>query len=83
MTIKGSAEGVKADGTSKFTLTNKTVENVLGFMMDIDTLGIVPVNQSSAMEPLNARYLFRNGWNHYTFKTPVDFTENAILILLD
>lgn len=83
MTIKGSAEGVKSDGTSKFTLTNKTVENVLGIMMDIDTLGIVPVDQSSAMEPLNARYLFRNGWNHYTFKTPVDFTENAILILLD
>ena len=83
MTIKGSAEGVNADGKSKFTLTNKTVENVLGLMMDIDTLGIVPVDQSSAMEPLNARYLFRNGWNHYTFKTPVDFTENAILILLD
>lgn len=83
MTIKGSAEGVNADGTSKFTLTNKTVENVLGIMMDIDTLGIVPVDQSSAMEPLNARYLFRNGWNHYTFKTPTDFTENAILILLD
>ena len=83
MTIKGSAEGVTKDGTGKFTLTNKTVENVLGIMMDIDTLGIVPVDQSSAMEPLNARYLFRNGWNHYTFKTPVDFTENAILILLD
>lgn len=83
MTIKGSAEGVNADGTSTFTLTDNTVENVLGIMMDIDTLGIVPVDQSSAMEPLNARYLFRNGWNHYTFKTPVDFTENAILILLD
>lgn len=83
MTITGSAEGVNADGTSKFTLENKTVEHVLGIMMDIDTLGIVPVDQSSAMEPLNARYLFRNGWNHYTFKTPVDFTENAILILLD
>lgn len=83
MRITGSAEGVQKDGTSKFTLTNKTVENVLGIMMDIDTLGIVPVDQSSAMEPLNARYLFRNGWNHYTFKTPVDFTENAILILLD
>lgn len=83
MTIKGSAEGVNVDGTSKFTLTNKTVDNVLGIMMDIDTLGIVPVDQTSAMEPLNARFLFRNGWNHYTFKTPVDFTENAILILLD
>ena len=29
MTIKGSAEGVKIDGTSKFTLANKKVENVL------------------------------------------------------
>lgn len=83
MTIKGNAEGVQADGTSKFTLTNKTVENVLGVMMDIDTLGIVPVDQWSATEPLNARFGYRNVWNHYTFKTPVDFTENAILILLD
>lgn len=83
MTIKGSAEGVKADGTSKFTIEDKTVENVLGIMMDIDTLGIVPIDQWSATEPFNARYGYRNGWNHYTFKTPVDFTENAILILLD
>lgn len=83
MQIKGSAEGVKPDGVTKFTLTNQTVDNVLGIMMDIDTMGIVPVDQWSALEPLNARYGFRNGWNHYTFKTPVDFTENAILILLD
>lgn len=83
MQIKGSAEGVKPDGVTKFTISNQTVDNVLGIMMDIDTLGIVPVDQWSALEPLNARFGFRNGWNHYTFKTPVDFTENAILILLD
>lgn len=83
MQIKGSAEGVKQDGKTKFTLSDQTVDNVLGIMMDIDTLGIVPVDQWSALEPLNARFGFRNGWNHYTFKTPVDFTENAILILLD
>ena len=83
MQIKGSAEGVKPDGVTKFTLANQTVDNVLGLMMDIDALGVVPVDQWSATEPFNARYGFRNGWNHYTFKTPVDFTENAILILLD
>ena len=83
MQIKGSAEGVKPDGITKFTLANQTVDNVLGIMMDIDTMGIVPVDQSSETEPLNARFRFRNVWNHYTFKTPVDFTENAILILLD
>lgn len=83
MQITGSAEGVKQDGKTKFTLSNQKVDNVLGIMMDIDTLGIVPVDQWSALEPLNARFGFRNGWNHYTFKTPVDFTENAILILLD
>lgn len=83
MQIKGSAEGVTKDGKTKFTLLDQTVDNVLGIMMDIDTLGIVPVDQWSALEPLNARFGFRNGWNHYTFKTPVDFTENAILILLD
>lgn len=83
MQIKGSAEGVQPDGKTTFTLSNQTVNNVLGIMMDIDTLGIVPIDQWSALEPLNARFGFRNGWNHYTFKTPVDFTENAILILLD
>lgn len=83
MQIKGSAEGVKPDGVTKFTLANQTVDNVLGIMMDIDTMGIVPIDQWSATEPFNARYGYRNGWNHYTFKTPVDFTENAILILLD
>lgn len=83
MQIKGSAEGVQSDGQTKFTLSNQTVDNVLGIMMDIDTLGVVPIDQWSALEPLNARFGFRNGWNHYTFKTPVDFTENAILILLD
>lgn len=83
MQIKGSAEGVKPDGVTKFTLEDQTVDNVLGIMMDIDTMGIVPIDQWSATEPFNARYGYRNGWNHYTFKTPVDFTENAILILLD
>lgn len=83
MQIKGSAEGVKNDGKTPFTLSNQTVDNVLGIMMDIDTMGIVPIDQWNALEPLNARFGFRNGWNHYTFKTPVDFTENAILILLD
>ena len=83
MQIKGSAEGVKVDGVTKFTLADQTVDNVLGIMMDIDTMGIVPIDQWSATEPFNARYGYRNGWNHYTFKTPVDFTENAILILLD
>lgn len=83
MQIKGSAEGVKTDGVTTFTLANQKVDNVLGIMMDIDTMGIVPIDQWSATEPFNARYGYRNGWNHYTFKTPVDFTENAILILLD
>lgn len=83
MQIKGSAEGVKLDGVTKFTVADQTVDNVLGIMMDIDTMGIVPIDQWSATEPFNARYGYRNGWNHYTFKTPVDFTENAILILLD
>lgn len=83
MQIKGNAEGVEPDGKTKFTLSNQTVNNVLGIMMDIDALGIVPIDHWSALEPLNARFGFRNGWNHYTFKTPVDFTENAILILLD
>lgn len=55
MQIKGDAEGVQPDGVTKFTLSNQTVDNVLGIMMDIDTLGIVPIDQWSALEPLNAR----------------------------
>lgn len=81
--ITGSATGVQKDGNTVLTINEAIVDNVLGIMMDIDCMGVVPVDQWSATEPFNARYGFRNGFNHYTFKTPLDLTENAVLIKLD
>lgn len=81
--IKGSATGICKDGVTELNIADTTVDNVLGIMMDIDCMGVVPVDQWSATEPFNARFGFRNGYNHYTFKTPLDLTENAVLIKLD
>ena len=81
--IRGTAIGVQKDGNTVLTIDGAVVDNVLGIMMDIDCMGVVPVDQWSATEPFNARYGFRNGFNHYTFKTPLDLTENAVLIKLD
>lgn len=81
--IVGSAKGVQKDGITELTIDATTADNVLGIMMDIDCLGVVPIDQWTATEPFNARYGFRNGFNHYTFKMPVDLTENAVLIKLD
>lgn len=81
-TVIGTYKGLAKDG-STFIGTTRTVENVIGLICDVDMFGIVPVNEWSAPEPFNARFGFENVWNHYTFKTPVDFTENAILICLD
>lgn len=83
MSVVGSATVLNANGKDEVAINSAYVNNIIGLMFDMNTCGLVPVDQWSAMEPFNARFGFRNGWNHYTFKSPVDFTENAILILLD
>lgn len=81
--IKGSAVCPNKAGDTLITLNNKTVDNVIGLITDVDMFGICPVDQHASPEPYNAVWDYRNTHNKYTFKTPVDFTENAILIKLD
>ena len=83
MQVKGNGKVPKVDGQTDLLITGKTVDNVIGIISDVETFGVVPVDQHSTPEPINARWEYRNVWNHYTFKTPVDFTENAVLIKLD
>ena len=83
MQVKGNGKVPNVDGQTDLLITGKTVDNVIGIISDVETFGVVPVDQHSTSEPINARWEYRNVWNHYTFKTPVDFTENAVLIKLD
>ena len=83
MQVKGNGKVPKKDGQTDLLISNKTVDNIIGIISDVETFGVVPVDQHATPEPVNARWDYRNVWNHYTFKTPVDFTENAVLIKLD
>lgn len=81
-TVMGSAKCLKNDGT-ELTIPNATVEHVVGLLTDIDMFGITPIDTWAEAEPANARYGFRNYWNHYTWRQNTDFTENAVLIVMD
>lgn len=80
--VNGVAKCLKTDGT-ELSLATAKVDNVIGLVTDVDMFGIVPIDIWSASEPFNARFGFRNVWNHYTWKQQTDFTENALLICLD
>lgn len=81
-TVKGSATGLKTDGTA-LTIANSTVSNIVALITDKDMFGIVPINNWAASEPYNARFGFVNSWYHYTWRQQTDFTEKALLILFD
>ncbi len=80
--VVGSAKAINADGTTK-TVAERTVNNVIGFIQDVDAMGVSNISMWSAPEPYNARFGFQNTWYHDTFRHITDFTENGVLIKLD
>lgn len=80
--VKGSPTILCKDGTTK-DVEGVTADNVVGLLTDVDMFGYVPIDVWSAPEPYNARFGFQNTWLHYTYKMPVDWTENAVVICLD
>lgn len=66
-------------------LQNESVrqENIFGLIMDEEAAGYTVINQWQAATPLNAAGGYTNIWWHWTDRYWNDFTENAILLLLD
>lgn len=59
------------------------VANVLGVIFDEDAAGITTVNTWTASAPFNARGGYTNTFWHFTDRYFNDFTENAVLFLMD
>lgn len=67
------------------TLATKAVEqnNIFGIIMDEEAAGYTVVNRWSAPTPFNAAGGYSNMYWHFTDRYWNDFTENAVVFLMD
>lgn len=73
----------KADGSLTTAAEAMTQANIFGVMFDDEAAGYVRVNQWSAPAPFNARGGYQNTFWHFTDRYFNDFTENAVVLLMD
>lgn len=60
-----------------------TADRVFGLITDEETAGYTSINQWSSPAPFNARGGYTNIWFHFTDRYWNDFTEKAVVLLLD
>lgn len=72
-------------GTDGEIITGQAVEasNIIGIMYDRDAMGIVTQNERVMQTPFNARGHYSNIFWSYNQKWYSDFTEKAIVLVLD
>lgn len=71
-----------ADGTfKKADAVNQS--NVFGLICDVEALGYTVVNQWSGTTPFDVRHGFATTYHHFTDRYWNDFTENAVVLLMD
>lgn len=59
------------------------INNVLGVLFDAEAIGYTMINEWSAPTPFNSRGGFSVMWWHFTDRTWLDYTENAVVLMLD
>lgn len=59
------------------------VQNILGVIFDEEAIGYTTVNEWSGRTPLNPKGGYSNIFWHFTDRYWNDFTENAVLLLMD
>ena len=57
--------------------------NVFGIITDVEAAGYTIVNQRTTSAAYNGKGEFQNFWLKFTDRYWNDFTENAIVLLLD
>lgn len=60
-----------------------TVNNIFGLICDEEAMGMTIQSEWSAASPFNARCGYTTYWWHWTTKYWNDFTENAVVFLMD
>lgn len=76
MSTNGS---IVEDSTEGGTATS----NIFGILMDEEAAGVTTYGARTAVTPYNARGEYTNVWWHFNDRYWNDFTENAVVFLLD
>lgn len=63
--------------------TAQTVSNIFAVIMDPEAAGYTVVNERSTSAPYNGKGEYQNFWLKFTDRYWNDFTENAVVFLLD
>lgn len=71
------------NSTGAATSKAVTLSNVFGVIFDEEACGYTMINEWSAPTPFNARGGYSNIFYHFTDRYWNDFTENAIVMILD
>lgn len=83
MDINNKPEYLLSDGTTKVEEEAVVTSNVFGLMCDVEAMGYTVVNQWTATTPFNAAGGYSNIYFHFTDRYWNDFTENAVVFLLE
>jgi hypothetical protein len=83
MGINVKARYIGEDGSIAEDGTGTATSNIFGILMDEEAAGITTYGARTATTPYNARGEYMNVWWHFNDRYWNDFTENAVVFLLD
>lgn len=83
MGINVNARYITGAGALTTDATGTATSNILGVLMDEEAAGITTYGARTATTPYNARGEYTNVWWHFNDRYWNDFTENAVVFLLD
>lgn len=83
MGINVNARYINSTGALTTDDTGTATSCILGVLMDEEAAGITTYSARTATTPYNARGEYTNVWWHFNDRYWNDFTENAVVFLLD
>lgn len=83
MEINVNARYIDSTGTIVTDTKGTATSNIFGILMDEEAVGITTFGERTAVTPYNARGEYTNVWWHFNDRYWNDFTENAVVFLLD
>lgn len=81
--VTGTPVYMGADGSVVTPAAEQTVDNIFAVLCDVEALGVHRRIDRTIATPLNARGRYVNYWYHWLFDSMVDYTENAVVFVLD
>ena len=82
-TINVTPTFMKTDGTLETPQAAVNQSNVFGIITDVEAAGYTIVNQRTTSAAYNGKGEFQNFWLKFTDRYWNDFTENAVVLLMD